>query len=422
MDIEEKLKQLKKWELNNLALKLKATGWSCLDKQSLIDYIVANFSKQEIEAILDRKPSGWTRRKVAQFIHQMIKRKKEKILKGLRKSELQALARSLNIKNFRKLTIHKLQTIITEEHSKIEIEEEVGTIRVKSQSGEKLLLDFFTEKKWITEAVIIATIPIAAYIVSFFFELGYTSFFYIPNSMISIELKLSFFPIFITASMLFLLYLYIFRLATEITLSEAIEGLILAIIWTILGIILIRIIFIIRLLNIVKSPLSIHNNSIILIISGIALIVFYCEYRVKFRIKKAPIYEWVDPILLALSGYFKFIKLWLIRNRGSIEQSLLVHSIALILSLFLFVHSIGLMVPSLKKDFLVFDYVFEYNNKEKKEKLVVLKKYSDIFICAPFDKKKKQIFQRFYFLKFADQKEISFEIKNIGPLVSQSEE
>jgi len=341
-------------------------------------------------------------------------KKKEKILKGLRKNELQALARSLNIKNFRKLPIDKLQTIITEEYSKGEIEEEVGTIRVKSQSGEKLLLDFFTEKKWITEAVIIATIPIAAYIVSFFFELGYTSFFYIPNSMISIELKLSFFPIFTTASMLLLLYLYIFRLSTEITLSEAIEGLILAIIWTILGIIFIRIIFIIRILNIVKSPLRIHGNLIILIIAGIALVVFYFEYKVKFRIKKAPIYELIDPILLSLSSHFKFIKLWLIRNRGSIEQILLIHMIAQILSLFLFVHSIGLMVPSLKKNFLVFEY--------NKEKLVVLKKYSDIFICAPFDKKKKQIFQRFYFLKFDDQKKTSFEIKNIGPLMSQSEE
>ena len=128
MDIAEKLKQLKKLELENLAFKLKATGWSFLEKQSLIDHIAANCSKQEIEAILDRKPPGWLRSKKEHFVHQMKKRRKKKILKGLRKNELHALARSLKVKNFWKLSIDKLQTFITEKHSEREIVEEVGKI------------------------------------------------------------------------------------------------------------------------------------------------------------------------------------------------------------------------------------------------------------------------------------------------------
>ena len=71
------------------------------------------------------------------------------------------------------------------------------------------------------------------------------------------------------------------------------------------------------------------------------------------------------------------------------------------------------MIPTFKKNFLVFEH--------NEEKLVVLKKYSDLSVCAPFDKEKKQTFQRFYFIKFVDQQNTRFELKEIGPLVSQSE-
>lgn len=58
MDIKERLQTLKKWELENLARNLKATGYSKLNKQTLIEHIKANYTEQEIKAITDAKLTG----------------------------------------------------------------------------------------------------------------------------------------------------------------------------------------------------------------------------------------------------------------------------------------------------------------------------------------------------------------------------
>ncbi len=58
MDIKKRLKKLKKRELENLARQLKATGYSRLDKQALIEHITANYTEQEIKAII-RKRIKW---------------------------------------------------------------------------------------------------------------------------------------------------------------------------------------------------------------------------------------------------------------------------------------------------------------------------------------------------------------------------
>jgi hypothetical protein len=45
MDIEARLKGFKKWELVTIARKLKATGYSKLNKQALKEHIKANYSE-----------------------------------------------------------------------------------------------------------------------------------------------------------------------------------------------------------------------------------------------------------------------------------------------------------------------------------------------------------------------------------------
>ena len=341
-------------------------------------------------------------------------KKKEKFLKGLRKIELQTLAGLLGVKNFSELSNNRLQSLIVNRYSEREIEAAVGIIRVKTQSGEKLLLDFFRQKRWVTEAVILAIIPLAAYVISYIFELGSASFFNIPGKLISIDLKLSFSSIAITVFALFLVYFYIFRFSTEITISEAIKGLYLAIIFTISGIIISRVILIINILDIVKYPLKIYLNSFFLIVPGIVLVLLIYEYRARFLKKEVSVYEIINPLQLTLSRWFKFIKVR--RNRGSIEQILLIMVIAQILYLIVFVYCLGVTTASCKKDFFVFEH-----NKEKsgKEELVVLKKYSDILICVPFDREKKIVFQKFYFMKIVDQQNTRFEVEKIGPLISQ---
>jgi len=335
--------------------------------------------------------------------------KKEKFLNGLRIHELQTLAGLLGFKNFAELSNDRLQSLIADRYSEREIEAAVGIIRVKTQSGENMLLDFFRQKKWVTEAVILAIIPLAAYVISYIFELGSASFFNIPGKLISIDLKLSFSPISITVFALFLVYFYIFRFSTEITISEAIEGLYRAIIFTILGIIFSRIILIINILDIAESPLKMCRNSLYLIVAGTMLAMIYYEYRARFLRKEISVYETANPLCLSFSRWFKFLKVR--RNRGSIEQILLIMVIAQIVSLIVFVYCLGVTAASYKKDFFVFEH--------KKEKLVVLKKYSDILICAPFDREKKIVFQEFYFIKFVDQQNTRFEVEKIGPLISQ---
>ncbi len=67
MAIEEKLKGLKKWELVTRARKLKETRYRRLNKKELIEYIKANYTEQEIKAIIDVKLPWWKR--IRDFTH-----------------------------------------------------------------------------------------------------------------------------------------------------------------------------------------------------------------------------------------------------------------------------------------------------------------------------------------------------------------
>ena len=59
MDIREKLTKFKKWELENLARQLEITGFSQLNKQALIEHIIANCTEPEIKAIIEVKSTWW---------------------------------------------------------------------------------------------------------------------------------------------------------------------------------------------------------------------------------------------------------------------------------------------------------------------------------------------------------------------------
>ena len=59
MDIEERLKKENLNDLKRLARQLKATGYSKLNKQALIEHIKANYTEREIKAIIDAKLTWW---------------------------------------------------------------------------------------------------------------------------------------------------------------------------------------------------------------------------------------------------------------------------------------------------------------------------------------------------------------------------
>lgn len=247
--------------------------------------------------------------------------------------------------------------------------------------------------KYMLEAMIAVLIPVYGYFLAYTHEMGFCFNYKIPISLIEIDLNL----VLLTITSL-LIFVYIMNIIFQIIGLIRFNGSILA--RRIFTFIVINIFFIFFLFS--------FDFHLVLTICIIVLDLFYIviefilpiflakgEKGYKNKLEYQRKHDWKDNL-----GFFFFIK------RLSFPTFMTV----LIVTLLLFgAPTMGALRAKVKKSYMII---------HSKPKLVVLQKYSKKYICAPFDRKKKEIKNEFYIKSLDQIEDEKFKLTkdDIGPL------
>jgi len=258
-------------------------------------------------------------------------------------------------------------------------------MKTEFDSEKRILLPNILGKgKWLTEAVILAIIPLAGFIIAYFYERGFSSVYSFPPSMIVIDIKSSFLPIFSTIVILFFIYIYIFKFSIDIYVNEAIYNLYIAILISILLMLILKSFFLFKALIIAKP---VKMTSLIYFSICLISLPFLIFERKKEKRKT--------------------------RDLAHQKVHLFKMLILQILLIIIFVNCLGVFIARIKVNYLT----FKLNHDEE---LVLLKKYGEVLICAPFLRNSKKVYKSFYFIEISNSDRIKFKFEKVGPLNSDN--
>lgn len=261
--------------------------------------------------------------------------------------------------------------------------------------------------KLISGVILSGFLTFYAYYFTYLYESGYSSYFQVPSSFIEVGLSEVLKVIFI----LFPIVMFIF-LGIDVAISASISE---NPIWRELVRYIIPFFIFVLTPQIFDLPMYLKVSGIIafilLIIGELIFPLISMSKRVKGLKRKLEILQSVNESRKKKFDFFRggFIDLFM-EQIGIITFII----ICFLLVSLQFTEKIGIHRAKRQEEFMVIKSVPE---------LVVLHKYSDHFICAPFDKEKKKIEKRFYIKTIDLIAEKGFEIvtEDIGPLKVSSE-
>jgi hypothetical protein len=258
-------------------------------------------------------------------------------------------------------------------------------------------LEKSTTKHWVSEGLIIAAIPIVAYMITFSYETGFAGFFGIPREFIA----LNFTSVFIVAGALLGVLFFLFLL-TEI-------------------------------ISMVFPPSKdiIYRTSLPFFPLSLMCAALFILYGSYWR-------EWIGSVVVTMlfALFWYGFPLLTQRDKKGYRKKLEAdeeaerqvktpfdHAIrliggrkALIIILFLILlldvsHHAGHAAALKQEEFLV---------ANTSPEMVVLRIYGDHLICAPFDRATKEVQRSFIVLKVADNPQLMLRLEKVGPLRSYS--
>lgn len=244
------------------------------------------------------------------------------------------------------------------------------------------------------EGILVALIPALAYAIALMYELGFASYFGIPNSLVYVDFSsfavsiLSLFVvavvIFFVANLLFILWPESRREDIQYFYPLLIGGLYL------LAIFLVR-----------KEFLPVLKNSwLVIFLIFLDYVIPIFEYRKeKGYINKIKAHWNAEAPVIGRSlvgkmhakfGYFRVVSLFII-----------------LLFPLLLSFNVGISEAKGRSSFLVFQEESEY---------VVLRIYGDIMVCAQFQRTERKIVQMFVLKKIGETPGLRLSLERVGPL------
>lgn len=255
-----------------------------------------------------------------------------------------------------------------------------------------------TKIPWLTEGLLIAAIPIIAYLLRYCYELGFSFAFGIPSEFITIDLPdvllLSAYLIIIGAAIVVFIGISIPLLRSKNIIWRSI---IKSFFWTIIlspwilfsllsddkvGLVIAVVMFLVGQYGLFISPLLTQRRRI-----GYAAKLEAAEFKLK-----------------GLMNFLDYIFGWKLKHL-IIVVYLLAMSIATI-------KQVGESLAIRQVEFLV---------TKSSPEMVVLRVYDDQLICAPFDRTTKEVKRTFSILKIAEDPNLKLSLEKIGPLHVEKE-
>jgi multidrug efflux pump subunit AcrB len=255
-----------------------------------------------------------------------------------------------------------------------------------------------TKIPWLTEGLLVAGIPIVAYLLKYSYELGYADAFSIPWELITIDLPNI---LLLSVNLMLAGVVVLFLIAISMPFFKGENVILRSLIKSLFSILIILPWLVLSMLR--------HDKVILFLAVGFFLLVQYGLF--------------VSPLLtqrgkMGYAARLAAAEFKLKRLMNFLDYSFgwkLKHLIVVIFVLVSLVASIKLIGESVgigKVTFMV--------NKSSPE-MVVLRVYGDKLICAPFDRTTKEVKRTFTILKTGDDPNLQLSLEKVGPLHVEKE-
>ena len=254
------------------------------------------------------------------------------------------------------------------------------------------------------EAILAVILPFYGYFLAYRYELGFCLVFKIPSSLISIDL-ISILVVISVVIIFFVLFYFFMETSIVVGGKKYILGLVIRdssyIFMTVFVIVFLNLSFIFIILFSLPTLAMLFYDFVLPIFRHKDKSEFVIpEKNMKSYIKKSKYHQNNIAEIIEKYSFFSYIK--------KIGISALYFSLLILFS-FLLAEPFGAFSAKTQKSYMII---------KSDPELVVLRKYSENFICTTFDRKKKEIGERFVIKsteKIADEG-LEIIIEDIGPL------
>ncbi|MBE0670409.1 MAG: hypothetical protein IH588_07460 [Anaerolineales bacterium] len=271
----------------------------------------------------------------------------------------------------------------------------------KEERGEIKSSEGFLDKIIISDALILAAIPVAAYLIVFFYEWGYFSVFNIPIEFISFDMARIIFAMISIIAFVFSFY-YLSELFLNVFDSQS-------------------------------EPIKRRLKKEIypLMIAVLVLFTTLSDWKISLIIIGLLLFSSIVPFITPLftqrkvKGYLAKLSAEdaLIDIQASAERTGPIRKLASVIG---WKASLGLMIFGY---LLYLTYVLRSGSARTQKEFrvvstsperIVLWIYNDFAICSSFDRVKKQVNSDFIVLKIGDNPNIEYNLEQVGPLIVKS--
>ena len=250
-----------------------------------------------------------------------------------------------------------------------------------------------TKKSWLAEGIIIAASPIAAYLLTYCYELGFTANFGIPREFMTLELRgiLPLTIIILFTSLSIELFIILFK-PIMASMNVILRKIINVSLWVAF------------FSPLILLYLSRKNNISLFLFFGLSLLAIYSEFITPLLTEKRRIY-YLDKL----------------KASGQTSKSMLNsmnyffgRKIAKLI-LAIFVMGYAMIVIRIVGEYKAINQN-EYMVIRSPQEMVVLRIYGDKLTCAPFNRTTKEVKRIFNVFKISEDSNLQLHLEKVGPL------
>jgi hypothetical protein len=245
----------------------------------------------------------------------------------------------------------------------------------------------------ITEGLLIAVVSAGAYLLAFYYEKGFTSYFKIPMHFVSVSLVTIFILVAVAISFLLLIvpivdFIFGYLPRLHPVLYPGVGVLLFVSLFSVIHL---------YLFGLSNWPVFIFHLVMLVLVAAIFLLLPMIIHRKKGKvIERLEEQQKIDQSVLSIYD--------VIASRFG-RESLLV--IALSILSINFAENAGRAQAMKQTEFLVLN---------TEPEMVVLQIYEENMICAPFNRNTKEVETRFRFVKIAEDPKLILNLEKVGPL------
>ncbi|MDH4222710.1 MAG: hypothetical protein OEV55_04120 [candidate division Zixibacteria bacterium] len=253
------------------------------------------------------------------------------------------------------------------------------------------------KKSWMAEGIIIAASPIAAYLLTYCYELGFTSNFGIPREFMTLELRgilpLTMVILFVSLSVeLFIIFFKPFMTTMNVILRKIIN----VSLW------------IVFFSPLILLYLSRKNNVSLFFFFGFSLLAIYGEFisplltqkqRGSYLYKLKASAQTSKSALNSMNYFFG-------RKIAKLVLAIIIMGYAMIVT-----RTVGEYKAINQNEFMVI---------RSSPEMVVLRIYGDKLTCAPFIRTTKEVKRIFNVFKISEDSNLQLHLEKVGPLRSEN--